>query len=1682
MPRRVLVVALFVAGVLVFGMPRVGLAQCTNIVVHGPDVGLSRIPCYTVSVTPDGTVTPSRTAGTSGYTAVFTVKNTGFNSDTYTFSCQGSLGVTCSSFTPTSKTLASNATVSVTATYAVSSTPGTGRLQLTATSVNSSDIGYYSVPIVTYGVSVTPDGSVAAKRPANTTGYDEVFTVQNTGSVPNTYTLNCTSVSGVTCSRVSASTLTLAANTSQVDTAFYNVGAIGTGTLTLTASGTNATDNGSFSVPIVAVIVAVTPDGSNTAPRPANTGGYSEAFTVTNNGTASTSFTLTCTGATGVTCGTLPVTTTPAIAPNGGTYSATVPYSVGAPQTGRLTLTASAGGVGDQGYYNVPIPGGLPVVVLADGPYGNQDLSRCAVGCFAATYEQRSIPYFAMGAPQAVVLVYHGDRAKPRPFVHVDVHVPTGSAAPTDFWLQVKINGVQVTFVNGETTLKFQGTATTVRLGGQFDGSSYSTGVYPLDLTVTSEYPTGSVQTTISTKLAIVNEASSPIAGGWTLGGIERLRVLADSSLLVTDGRGSAWVFTRTCPTCTPVTYVAPGDISQILPEYDPEVPTQIDGWRRVFPDSTRTEFNPQGFMWALIDRFGNVEGINYDASLRPSQIQDPLGRIITLTYGAHGLSTIQDPTGRKTTLTVQAGGNLTQITDPDSAYTGFGYDTNGRLNTITDRAGNTTTLGYAPSWKLATVTSPAVPILGSGTISPVKMLSAWQAVGVPYGSTNTPVVAPMPDTIQATLTEPGGAVSRFTANGWGQAMATTNAMGGVTIVSYDGNGLPLVTVRPTYPAGQADTTVFASNGLLLRTHLAGRPAVNVHYSGYAEPDSIWGDSLPTQGFTLGPRGQVLQTRIAGVLRQRTTYDSRGRIDSIFDATAFLSKTYYDVTNGNIDSLYKAGGDVARYTYDVAGRAVTLALPGRSPQSLYYSSINRLDSTRTSSGGSVRVVRYGYDPLRLTSVTDAKGQIYGFNYNALGWLTRRIDPAGLAEQDAYSLDGDALQWTNRRGQVIVFAYDSLHRLVRRSGTNTDSVAWTYSAPGAHNVTAVSPTTVETRYFGVRGQLDSVKTTFTGTGQSFWRRYSYNLPGYLVATVVAGGGITWASRQYGYNMPTGALKSLTIAGRTTTQGLDANFLPDTTALPGGDVVSRAFGTMHVALDDSTSAAYGASTNRWLSFGPGGRVVHQFTSLGSQPHARAFTYDSLGQIAAAANQILNVTLPPNCLNHDYGYDCEDNINSQWTSDSVNPNAVAFGYDSAGNRTDQGGTYAAGNRLVHFNGCAYGADADGNVTNRTCSDTALSATFSWTAEDQLRSVATTHDTTTFRYDAGGRLVRVEKGGVASRHFLWDGANLLAELDSLTTAKLAEYSYYPGLDRPHAVVWGTSVYYAQTDGIGNVVALTDSAKAVKRSYSYDEWGSLTGGQDAAGFSGIDLARWKSALAITVGGRQFYYMRGRWYEPYSGRFLSEDPLGLGGGLNGYTYANNDPVNQSDAGGLDGGPPSWMCQLVACASLGLGGLKYGSDLLKIAAHETPASNSFADEVEQVNENPSIEAAGAGKGNEGQLEKDEDGNWTVRFPGMSPEDGVNVKIPEDLQAPADASSVNMTPVGMIDPSAVTQAVAAVGSAILVTVWILCPECRGMQMALSAAGIVVIVNPDGDASSGNGGGGSNDKKKHKTSLGK
>lgn len=222
-------------------------------------INVTVTPAYGVAVTPDGGMEPTRTANTGGYSAAFTVKNTGSNGNTYTLTCSGTGGVTCG-MVPGPLTFPANQPGSqqvVNMPYSVGAA-GTGTLTLTATGSSGgvSDQGSFSVPIVSYGVAVTPDAQVTPTRFSGAGGYSETFWVQNTGSTSNTYTFACSSTGGIVCGTPPAA-LPLANGVQAQVSMPYTTGVAGTGTLTLTATGTNASDPGSYTIPVAVTLSRV---------------------------------------------------------------------------------------------------------------------------------------------------------------------------------------------------------------------------------------------------------------------------------------------------------------------------------------------------------------------------------------------------------------------------------------------------------------------------------------------------------------------------------------------------------------------------------------------------------------------------------------------------------------------------------------------------------------------------------------------------------------------------------------------------------------------------------------------------------------------------------------------------------------------------------------------------------------------------------------------------------------------------------------------------------------------------------------------------------------------------------------------------------------------------------------------------------------------------------------------------------------------------------------------------------------------------------------------------------------------------------------------------------------------------------------------------------------------------------
>src|SRR5439155_22647921 len=101
----------------------------------------------------------------------------------------------------------------------------------------------------------------------------------------------------------------------------------------------------------------------------------------------------------------------------------------------------------------------------------------------------------------------------------------------------------------------------------------------------------------------------------------------------------------------------------------------------------------------------------------------------------------------------------------------------------------------------------------------------------------------------------------------------------------------------------------------------------------------------------------------------------------------------------------------------------------------------------------------------------------------------------------------------------------------------------------------------------------------------------------------------------------------------------------------------------------------------------------------------------------------------------------------------------------------------------------------------------------------------------------------------------------------------------------------YVLTDALGSTIALTDVAGAIVTSYTYEPFGKATTSGAANGNTQLFTGRELDSTGLQ-------YSRARYLHPTFGRFISEDPFGIGAsGPNLYAYASNDPVNSCDPNG-----------------------------------------------------------------------------------------------------------------------------------------------------------------------------------------
>lgn len=1155
----------------------------------------------------------------------------------------------------------------------------------------------------------------------------------------------------------------------------------------------------------------------------------------------------------------------------------------------------------------------------------NQPAAVCATNCFAASASYATVPYVSLGTSRSVGLIYNGDQVAVRPFVYADVSIFPAASAPQEFWLQVKdsASGAFLPFTNGDATkVRYVGTLSPVRLVAQVDASQYPTSMRTIYVIVTAVRSTYNEQYNFTTKLRIVNERTSGLARGWTMGGMQRLYIQADGTALLTDGNGSATYFSGGC--AAPCTLLSPpGDFTRLRATSLAGVTSYI----REYVDSTKVFFRSTGLMDSLSDRFGNKTRFEYDGSNRLTKIYDPirtysggtLRSYIALSYGTYGLTQIQEPGadgsptgGRITHVRVAADSTLAAIVDPDGDSTRYTYDGNKRLQSVVDRAGNSQSYVYdTTSWKITSQTSPqvAVDAGGGSTVlaTPTTTFYPWQFVGLPRTSTGSTPASPVSaDSVRARVLDAIGNLVSFTVNRWGQPLIVTDALGQQTTFDLAGGTLPR---SITHPGGGVDNFSY-SNGLPTSIHPAGKDTTKISYGAYGQISQRWGSNQATVTNYIGTLGRIDSTRVGSRnFTTRYSYDSQGRITRVIDPGNDTVLTHYDSQFGNADSVTYPGGRYKWTRYDGRGRDSAEYVASGAVAITLYDSLGRV--RQRYDGVHANPVMYTYDKLHLVRVQDSQHQVYRFAIDALGWRTAAYDPADTANRFIsyrYRADGLLGSLTNRRGQRIDFRYDSAGRLISKRGpANVMADSFAYNAVGTIKVALNSNVTDSVFTDAITGWTDSTVTRLSADPSKrihlTYRHDSQLRPTSVAIDPLAG--IAFPSRTLNWDSGAALPTSVVLGTKTITFGSDNEGRRDSTKYEGALLRTDVYSTIHTI----STSAFGNSvidSAFWRSYGFDslGRLSATNRHNGTGTAIQQYSYGKTAELTRQS--LLTSTTPPDhCtgigLKNDYGSSC-------LSLPTITQVLLGFKYDSVKNlieerdslaSTSKLGKYGLGNRDTSWAGLSYAYDLDGNVQRRRSG--ADSVRFYWSADNRLDSVYSGGLRNQYLYNAMGQLISIKQNGIAQRFFVWGGGQILVELNGALDARVAEYVYYPnGTDRPLALVTGaqavSATRYYQEDATGSVQGLV-SLTSVAHQLDYNAWGeaTITAGPT---LSDTTRLRWKG-LPWVGDSTQLYFVRSRWYDPRLRRFVSEDPKGIASTINQYAFGSNDPINMVDPEGTD---------------------------------------------------------------------------------------------------------------------------------------------------------------------------------------
>lgn len=567
----------------------------------------------------------------------------------------------------------------------------------------------------------------------------------------------------------------------------------------------------------------------------------------------------------------------------------------------------------------------------------------------------------------------------------------------------------------------------------------------------------------------------------------------------------------------------------------------------------------------------------------------------------------------------------------------------------------------------------------------------------------------------------------------------------------------------------------------------------------------------------------------------------------------------YDLV-GNLTKATDPNGNITEYFYDNVGNKIKTVKPDGTVTEYRYTKQNAVSDTVITDTDGNKII--------MSALYDERGKNISFEQKGLDIFSRPW-------YYNYNVDGSLDTVTNPNGSITSYEYDDYGN-IKSYKDSTDVYDLYYRLPGqvseiiSKDIETIGYMQVDDDYYSEKLQYE-----YDDMGRVLFKmssRYEMQYTEYAYNTLDKLMGITKPSDGYSANY---SYDSLGRVSAITYASEDAF----------SDAFSDVFSYEYYADGMVKKITYpNGSITVTYTYDNANRLTQTVTKKGENAlRTYNYTYDANGNILTVSGS----------ENVSYTYDELNRLKSS-TKNNV---TTTYTYDSRNNLISEVRTgyrkiyeYGDDNRLKRTveNGVetTYEYDLNGNLLIRNSDTYNVPHNFGYDEKNRLKyaNVDNGQGDIWYTVNLEGLMCAAGSDRNDCRYIYDENGNIIISYVGNGAKMLTDGNH------PLAMYTEGEKYYYIYNGHGDVTALVDENGNIVNSYSYDPWGSIESETEAV------ENRFKYAGEYEDKWTGFVYLRNRYYDTKTRRFIQEDPAR--DELNWYAYCGNNPVNYVDPWGL----------------------------------------------------------------------------------------------------------------------------------------------------------------------------------------